>query len=101
MCVTMSEAGATISRVGVRELRQNLSVYLRRIRRGERLEVTDRGRPVALLVPLAGNESPLAKLIAQGRASPPKGDLLELDPPAGEPSTAASEAVLADRDDRL
>ena len=51
--------------------------------------------------PRAGSESPLAKLIAQGRASSPKGDLLELDPPAGEPSTAASEAVIADRDDRL
>jgi prevent-host-death family protein len=98
----VSEAGAATSRVGVRELRQNLSVYLRRIHRsGERFEVTDRGRPVALLVPLAGNESPLAKLIAQGRANRPKSDLLELDPPAGEPSTAASEAVIADRDDRL
>ena len=28
-------------------------------------------------------------------------DLLELDPLAGEPSTAASDAVIADRDDRL
>ena len=51
--------------------------------------------------PPAGNETPLAKLIAQGRATPPKGDLLELDPPAGKSSTAASDAVIADRDDRL
>ena len=51
--------------------------------------------------PLVGKESTLAKLIAQGRASSPKGDLLDLDPPAGEPSTTASDALIADRDDRL
>lgn len=100
MCVIVSEANAGTSRVGIRALRQNLSVYLRRIHRGERFEVTDRGRPVALLVPLAGNESPLEKLIAQGRATAPKGDLLDLEPPAGEASNAVSEALIADRDDR-
>ena len=49
----MAEASTGTSRVGIRELRQNLSVYVRRIHRGERFEVTERGRPVALLVPLA------------------------------------------------
>ena len=44
--------------VGVRELRQNLSVYLARIARGETLEVTDRGQPVAILAPLATARSP-------------------------------------------
>jgi prevent-host-death family protein len=34
-------------RVGVRELRQNLSKYLRRVERGERLEVTEHGPPQA------------------------------------------------------
>jgi prevent-host-death family protein len=37
--------------VGVRELLQNLSVYLRRVRKGETLEVTERGNPVAILTP--------------------------------------------------
>ncbi len=101
MCFIVPEANAATSRVGIRALRQNLSVYLRRIHRGERFEVTDRGRPVALLVPLAGNESPLQKLIAQGRATAPKGDLLALEPPAGEASNAVSEALIADRDDRI
>ena len=101
MCFTMPGTGAATSRVGIRALRQNLSVYLRRIDRGERFEVTDHGRPVALLIPLAGNESPLARLIAQGRASSPKGDLLDLDPPGGQPSTIATEVLMADRDDRL
>ena len=93
-------ATARTSRVGVGELRHNLSAYLRRIAAGERFEVTDRGRAVALLVPLAGQESPLARLVAQGRASVPKRDLLELPAAAGEPSTAASDTLLADRDGR-
>jgi prevent-host-death family protein len=46
MCYTMNMEPA---RVGVRELRQNLSVYLERIALGETLEVTDRGQPVAIL----------------------------------------------------
>lgn len=39
--------------IGVRELRQHASRYLERVRRGETLEVTDRGRPVARLVPVS------------------------------------------------
>ena len=39
--------------IGVRELRQHASRYLERVRRGETLEVTDRGRPVARLVPIS------------------------------------------------
>jgi len=42
--------------VGVRELRQNLSRYLRLVKAGESLTVTERGRKVARVVPLAGNE---------------------------------------------
>ena len=100
MCVTMSDPGAGTSRVGIRALRQNLSVYIQRIHRGERFEVTDRGRSVALLVPLGGL-SPLARLVAEGRASMPDGDLLELSPPGAQPSTAASEVLITDRDDRF
>ena len=37
--------------VGVRELRQNLSRYLERVKRGETLTVTERGHEVARLVP--------------------------------------------------
>lgn len=40
--------------VGVRELRQNLSRYLDRVKAGEALIVTERGREVARLVPSAG-----------------------------------------------
>ncbi len=57
--------------VGVGELRQNLSRYLRRVERGERLIVTDRNRPVAELGPPATGGAALDRLIAAGRVSPP------------------------------
>jgi prevent-host-death family protein len=65
-----------LGRVGVRELRQNLSVYLERVVAGESLEVTDRGRSVAMLVPLRPGATLVDRLIASGRAIPARGDLL-------------------------
>ena len=87
--------------VGVRELRQNLSVYLRRISSGETLEVTERGRPVAILAPLPEESTPLGRLVASGRAEAPVGDLLELGPPDGETSTRLSRALSDERAERL
>lgn len=61
----------------MRELRQNASRYLARVASGETLEVTDRGRPVAMLVPVCGDE--WQTLLAGGRVSAPtdEGDLLD------------------------
>lgn len=58
--------------VGVAELRQNLSLYLRRVSQGERLIVTDRNRPVAELGPAPTMGPALDRLIAEGKARPPK-----------------------------
>lgn len=58
--------------VGVAELRQNLSRYLRRVERGERLLVTDHNRPVAELGPAPSTGRELDRVIAEGRASAPK-----------------------------
>jgi prevent-host-death family protein len=57
--------------VGVAELRQNLSRYLRRVANGERLLVTDRNRPVAELGPAPSTGAALDRLIASGRVSRP------------------------------
>ena len=54
-----------MDRIGVRELRQHASRYLARVASGESLEVTDRGRPVAMLVPVRGDE--WQHLLASGR----------------------------------
>jgi prevent-host-death family protein len=81
-------------RVGVRELRQNLSVYLDRVKAGEVLEVTEHGQAVALLTPLPGPATALERLIAAGRATPAAGDLLALGPPLGRrPARRASQAL--------
>jgi len=58
--------------VGVAELRQNLSVYLRRVSKGERLVVTDRNRPVAELGPVTSTGDELDRLIAEGLVSRPR-----------------------------
>ena len=55
--------------VSVRELRQNLSVYLRRVREGETLAVLSRGERVAVLAPVAG-ASRLDRLVAEGLVTP-------------------------------
>jgi prevent-host-death family protein len=68
-------------RLGVRAMRQNLSVYLRRAAAGESFEVTLRARPVAVLAPVEAGLDPIERLVASGRASPPAGDLLALGPP--------------------
>jgi prevent-host-death family protein len=57
--------------VGVAELRQNLSVYLGRVKKGERLVVTDRNRPVAELGPAPTTGPDLDRLIAEGRVVAP------------------------------
>lgn len=88
-------------RVGVRELRQNLSVYLKRVLKGETLEVTDRGEPVAILAPLPRVSSALDGLLALGRATPPTGDLLAVIPPKGRVSSRLSQALKEQKAERL
>jgi prevent-host-death family protein len=57
--------------VGIAELRQHLTRYLRRVAQGERLIVTDRNRPVAELGPPPSTGAALDRLIADGRVSRP------------------------------
>jgi prevent-host-death family protein len=71
MCYMATVAG--VDDVGVRELRQNLSVYLRRIAQGETLRVTEHGHPVALLTPIPySDDAILDDLEAQGRIVRPR-----------------------------
>ncbi len=58
-----------MQRIGVRELRQHASRYLALVARGERVEVTDRGRAVAMLVPVHGVI--WDDLLDSGRITPP------------------------------
>ena len=66
--------------IGIRELRQQASRYIALVRAGDTIQVTDRGRPVALLVPIPAG-STLDRLAAEDRLLPGEGDLLDLGTP--------------------
>lgn len=87
--------------MGIRELRQDLSRYVRRVQSGERLVVTERGVPVALLTPWADETSVLDRLVAEGRARRGTGRLLDVRPLARRGPTSASEALDEQREERL
>lgn len=90
--------------VGIRELRQNLSVYLRRVVTGEALRITEHGRPVALLAPLASGDHPLADLVAAGKVTPAQARLEQLPPPLviapDAPTLSEILQQMRDEDDR-
>ncbi len=69
-----------MDQVGIRELKQNASAVIDRVRRGESVEVTERGQPIALIVPLP-RASTLERLLAEGRARAADGSLTDLPPP--------------------
>ncbi len=91
------------SRVGVRELRQNLSVHLRRVKAGQVLEVTERGVPVAQLTPLPRSSDPLGRLEAAGLLiQRPSRRLQELPEPIRLPKGISISKILDElREDRL
>jgi prevent-host-death family protein len=82
-------------RAGIRELRQNASGLIRRVIEGETIEVTERGRPVARIVPLHGR-GVLDQMIAEGRATAARGDLLDLKPLSPVSGMRPLSEVLAD-----
>lgn len=87
-----------MERIGVRELRQNASRYLDRVKSGETVEVTERGQLVALLVPPDPARSARERLVADGRLIPSSA-VLRL--PQRVKAGATSDAVLAElREDR-
>ena len=99
-CATMCYMRYRPGEIGVRELRQNLSVYLRRVKAGETLEVRERGHRVAVLAPAGAKASALERLIVAGRATPAAGDVLGLGAPLGRrPSRRASRALAKLRDE--
>jgi prevent-host-death family protein len=90
------------SRVGIRELRQNLSQYVKRVKAGEAFVVTERGKEVARVTPSGPSDSALARLVAIRGATLPMTNLAELRPLAGPATGAPSGDVLQElREERL
>lgn len=88
---------------GIRELKNNLSRYIRRIEAGERIAITAHGRVVAELVPPAsrtgGPPTRFDELVASGLIRPPleAGDPTEGWPEIRLPAGTAAELIDADR----
>jgi prevent-host-death family protein len=90
-CATNS----TVKTAGVRELRQYASELLRRVEAGESIEITDRGRPVAVLVPLPGR-GPLQHLRTLGDVTSARAEPADLPAPLPlAPDMPAPSAVLS------
>jgi prevent-host-death family protein len=96
-------ARAPAQRIGVRELRQHASVYIDLVERGYTVDITNRGRLVAQLVPVREPESPLERLMAAGIIEPAEdpGDLLDVEagPPVPPGHPTASEILLQMREE--
>ena len=88
-------------RVGIRELRQNLSVYVKRVREeGRAYEVTERGEPVARLTPLEGRSmSRIERMIADGRITPARRSPDQMPPPIQLPPGRTLSEILEEMRD--
>jgi prevent-host-death family protein len=91
-----------MERVGIREMRQNLSRYAQRARRGESFIITDRGAEVAQLVPAPARASAIDRLVAERGARRGRGSLLDVldplpEPIAGPPTNEVFDEIRAER----
>lgn len=55
--------------VGLKELKEKLSGYVDKVRHGEEIVVTDRGREIALVVPISRERNAVTGLVGSGRAA--------------------------------
>jgi prevent-host-death family protein len=90
-------------RIGIRELRQHASVYVDLAEKGYTVDITNRGRLVAQLVPVSEPGSPLERLIAAGIIEPAEepggvGDLEPYPAPAARRPDGPQRASLRPRE---
>ncbi len=91
-----------MTRIGIRELRQHASRYLKQVKAGETIEVTERGRLIALLVAPTPAITSRDRLIASGLLIPAKGPLqLPRQRHVTPTANSASQELDALREDRL
>ena len=88
-----------LTAVGVRELKATLSACLARVQAGERLTVTDRGRPIATIVPVDAAPVPtwVSALVSKRRAAWAGGKPAGLDRPVTSRGRSAADMVAEDR----
>ncbi|HUT69923.1 MAG TPA: type II toxin-antitoxin system prevent-host-death family antitoxin [Desulfatiglandales bacterium] len=85
--------------VGVRELKENLSRYLKRVKSGERILITDRKKELAIIVPyrIDREEEEILNLIQRGIAHWNGGKPTGMASRIASRGKTVSEAVLEDR----
>ena len=91
-----------MERIGVRELNQHTSRVIERVRRGKVIEVTERGKPVARVipVPIGLRQGLLDRLVAEGRAvAPTVSGPPPMPPVIGDPTTDAAAGLSRARDE--
>lgn len=85
--------------IGLRELNQNPSRAVARVRAGASILVTDRGKPVLRMVPETEDPSTLDRLVSEGSVRPPaEHGMPDLVPDLAETVDSVSDLVVADRD---
>jgi prevent-host-death family protein len=85
--------------IGLRELNQNPSRAVARVRAGASILVTDRGRPVLRMVPEIEDPSTLARMVSEGTVrAPADRGMPDLVPELAEGVASVSDLVVADRD---
>ena len=88
------------NKVGIRDLKQNPSKVIALVKQGQAFTVTERGVPVAKLVPIA--EDPFTQLVQEGVIRLPKGNLdISLIKPEASPLGKTSEELLAEDRERF
>lgn len=85
--------------IGVRELKAQLSRQLKRVQRGSRVTITDRGKPIAVLSPFEpqANAAWAWRMVAEGKASWSGGKPRGLNPPVQGRGKPTSQMVIEDR----
>ena len=95
----------TAKTVGARELKTRLGSYLDYVRQGNRIVVTDRGKPVAEISPIRRSEDPerayIEDLAARGLATIGKGGPRWPFRPMKIKGPPLSQTIIEDREDRF
>lgn len=92
---------AAVTQIGIRELRQHASIYVDLAEKGYTVDITNRGRLVAQLVPAKDIDSPLERWIAAGLIEPAEepGGVTDIEPYPAASGPAASEILQQRRDE--
>jgi prevent-host-death family protein len=92
---------SAVTQIGIRELRQHASIYVDLAEKGYTVDITNRGRLVAQLIPAKELDSPLERWIAAGLIEPAEepGGVAGIEPYPSGGGPAASEILRQRREE--